>query len=403
MNFLKKKKILVIVTGGISCYKTLDLIRRLQEMEVDIECILTQNTQEFVKPITFESLLGKKIHLNLFSLDQERNMNHIKLANSCDAIIVVPCTANFISKLSNGSADDLATNVLLASKKIKIIAPAMNTNMWQNKAVRNNLKNLSKMGIKVLNPEIGKLACKTKGVGKLMEVNTIVYELNLLFSERFLHGKKAIITAGPSIEKIDPVRFISNFSSGIQGYEIAKILSYYGAKTLLISGPTNLQPPPNVDLISVNSGDQFLKESIKNLPADIYISVAAISDWKSNKINSRKIKKKKNTHSVDLILNPDVLNNISVHKKRPRLVIGFSAETTNLKTNSKKKFFQKKCDWMLANLISKKSGFDNTKNKIFFISKEIEEEWPLASKKIIATKLVKKIVSFFKKNKLIKV
>jgi len=201
MNFLKKKKILIIVTGGISCYKTLDLIRRLQEMKVDIECILTQNSQEFIKPITFESLLGKKIHLNLFSLDQERNMNHIKLANSCDAIIVVPCTANFISKLSNGSADDLATNVLLASKKIKIIAPAMNTNMWQNKAVRNNLKNLSKMGIKVLDPEVGNLACKTKGAGKLMEVNTIVYELNLLFSERFLHGKKAIIQQDHQLKK----------------------------------------------------------------------------------------------------------------------------------------------------------------------------------------------------------
>ena len=253
MNFLKDKKILLIVTGGIACYKALDLIRRLQDKGSQVECILTSNAKEFVKVITFESLLGKKIKSNLFSLDQERNMNHIKLANNAEIILVAPCTANFISKISNGVADDLATNVMLASNKHKLVAPAMNTNMWENKAVKNNINTLKKIGVSVLSPQSGKLACRTEGKGKLMDVDMIVKNLNLFFSEKKLQGKNAIVTAGPSIEKIDPIRFIGNFSSGLQGYEIAETLSFFGAKTTLISGPTKLPPPSNVEFISVES------------------------------------------------------------------------------------------------------------------------------------------------------
>ena len=400
MNFLKDKKILLIVTGGIACYKALDLIRRLQDKGSHVECVLTSNAQEFVKVITFESLLAKKVKSNLFTLDQEKNMNHIKLANDAEIILVAPCTANFISKISNGVADDLATNVMLASNKPKLVAPAMNTNMWKNKAVQNNIRTLKKLGITVLLPQSGKLACRTEGKGKLMDVDLIVDNLNFFFSEKKLHGINAIVTAGPSIERIDPIRFIGNFSSGLQGYEIAETLSFFGAKTVLISGPTKISPPSNVELISVESGDDFLKKSIDKLPADIYISVAAISDWKARSISKNKLKKKTTLTNFHLEQSKDVLRSISTHKKRPKLVIGFSAETENLLENSKKKFQIKQCDWMIANKITQKYGFESNKNKVIFIEKNNVEEWKIMTKKLVARKLVKKIVSFFKNYKL---
>ena len=400
MNFLKDKKILLIVTGGIACYKALDLIRRLQDKGGHVECILTSNAQEFVKVITFESLLAKKVKSNLFTLDQEKNMSHIKLANDAEIILVAPCTANFISKISNGVADDLATNVMLASNKPKLVAPAMNTNMWSNKAVQNNINILKKIGITVLSPQSGKLACRTEGKGKLMDVDLIVDNLNFFFSEKKLHGINAIVTAGPSIERIDPIRFIGNFSSGLQGYEIAETLSFFGAKTVLISGPTKISPPSNVELISVESSDDFLKKSIEKLPVDIYISVAAISDWKAKNISKNKLKKKTTFTTFDLEQSKDVLRSISTHKKRPKLVIGFSAETENLLKNSKKKFQIKQCDWMIANKITKKYGFESNKNKVIFIEKNNVEEWKVMTKKLVARKLVKKIVSFFKNYKL---
>ncbi|MAI29927.1 MAG: bifunctional phosphopantothenoylcysteine decarboxylase/phosphopantothenate--cysteine ligase CoaBC [Rickettsiales bacterium] len=400
MNFLKDKKILLIVTGGIACYKALDLIRRLQDKGSHIECVLTSNAQEFVKVITFESLLGKKVKSNLFTLDQEKNMNHIKLANDAEIILVAPCTANFISKISNGVADDLATNIMLASNKPKVVAPAMNTNMWENKAVKNNINTLKKIGISIFSPQSGKLACRTEGKGKLMDVDLIVDNLNLFFSEKKLNGRSAIVTAGPSIEKIDPIRYIGNFSSGLQGYEIAETLSFFGAKTVLISGPTKLSPPPNVELISVESSDEFLKKSIEKLPTDIYVSVAAISDWKAKKISKNKLKKKSTDTSFDFKLSKDILRSVSTHKKRPKLVIGFSAETENLIRNSKKKFQIKQCDWMIANKVTEKNGFKSDKNKVFFIDNNNIEEWKVMTKKFVAIKLVKKIVSFFKNYKL---
>ena len=396
MNFLKKKKILLIVTGGIASYKSLDLIRRLQEMDVDIECILTKNVEKFVNILSFESLLGKKTHSNLFSLDEENNMSHIKLAKNCDAILIAPCTANFLSKMANGSADDLATNVLLASNKLKIVAPAMNTLMWTNKIVKKNLTSLKKLDVHVLSPQTGKLACGTKGSGKLMEIGEIVDELNFIFSPKILNGLKAIVTAGPSLEKIDPVRFISNFSTGRQGYEIANSLAAFGAKTILISGPTNIEAEKNVEVIEVMSGKEFLQHSIDNLPCDIFISVAAISDWRIKKTQKNKIKKN-NIRDIEFILNDDVLKNISSHKKKPKLVIGFSAETKNLLKNTKKKLIEKGCDWILANEVTDDNAFSSDKNKIYFFDQKKVHEWPKMRKRMVALKLTKKIVSFFKK------
>ncbi len=251
-NFLKNKKILLIVTGGIASYKSLDLIRRLQEKQVKIECILTESAKKFINPITFESLLGSKVYSNLFSLSQEKEMSHIRLASKSDAIVVIPCTANFIAKMANGIADDLSLNVLLASNKIKIIAPAMNTNMFNNEAVKLNLKSLNKMNVKILSPKKGKLACGTVGTGKLMEIEEIIEKINNIFSPRELSGLKAVVTAGPSIEMIDPVRYLSNFSSGIQGYEIAKSLYNHGAKVTLVTGKTSLDEPKDLEIIKVN-------------------------------------------------------------------------------------------------------------------------------------------------------
>ena len=404
MNFLKEKKILLIVTGGIASYKSLDLIRRLQENACDVECILTKNAENFVNVLSFESLLGKKIHSNLFSLDQESNMNHIKLANNSDVIVVVPCTANFLSKMSNGIADDLATNVLLASNKVKIIAPAMNTIMWGNKIVKKNISNLKKLGIHIFSPYNGKLACRTKGVGKLMEINQIVENLNLIFSPKSLTGLKAVVTAGPSIEKIDPVRFLSNFSSGQQGYDIADSLTKFGADTTLISGPTILEPPKGVKFIKVNSGKDFFEFAKNNLPCDIFISVAAISDWYVKNVSKNKIKKKKNRKfgRINFSLNEDVLKYISSHKLKPSLVVGFSAETESLLKNTKKKLKEKGCDWMLGNQVTKNNAFSADKNKIFFFDDKKVSEWPKMKKNMVALKLTKKIVSFFKKNKLVK-
>ena len=300
-NFLKNKKILLIVTGGIACYRSLDLIRKLQELGSIVECILTKSSLEFVNQITFESLLGKKVHSNLFSLSEEKKMSHIYLANEMDIILVVPCTANFLSKIANGIADDLALNVLLASNKNKVIAPAMNTNMWENPIVKQNLKKLSKIKFKILHPKSGKLACGMKGSGKLMDIDKIIDSINLIFSPKLLSGLKVIITAGPSVERIDPVRFISNYSTGFQGYEIANNLSDYGADTFLISGPTKLEKPKNLKVINVESCQEFYNQVESRLPCDIFISVAAISDWKIRKYSKNKIKNKLNKLNLEFI------------------------------------------------------------------------------------------------------
>ena len=396
-NFLKNKKILLIVTGGIACYRSLDLIRKLQELGSIVECILTKSSLEFVNQITFESLLGKKVHSNLFSLSEEKKMSHIYLANDMDIIIVVPCTANFLSKIANGIADDLALNVLLASNKYKVIAPAMNTNMWENPIVKQNLKKLSKIKFKILHPKSGKLACGMKGSGKLMDIDKIIDSINLIFSPKLLSGLKVIITAGPSVERIDPVRFISNYSSGVQGYELANNLSDYGADTLLISGPTKLEKPKNLKVVYVESCEEFFNQVESRLPCDIFISVAAISDWKIRRYSKNKIKKKLDKLNLEFVRNDDILNKVSIHSRRPKLVIGFSAETQDLITNSKKKLNQKKCDWIIANKISEKMGFGDVKNKISFIEKNNLENWPSMNKSQIAKKITKKIVNFFKK------
>lgn len=401
MNKNNNKNILIIVNGGIAAYKSLELIRSLKK-KYNIECILTKNVSKFIKPITFSSLIGKSVHNDLFLMEENNKMSHIHLAQNNDLTIVIPATANFIGKMANGIADDLATTTILATQSKIFVAPAMNTGMWENKAVIENTNILKKRGITILSPEKGELACGQVGQGKLMNVTQIFNSIENFFKKtNLLQGLNAVVTSGPSVEKIDPVRFLSNFSSGTQGYEIAKALSEAGAKTTLISGPTKLRKPDNVILKNVLTGEEFLQSSLKTLPADIFVSVAAISDWRLKNFSDNKIKKSKKKLNLNFEENLDTLQIISSCNQRPRLVIGFSAETENLIENSKKKLLKKKCDWMVANDVSNGKVFNSNRNKVFILKKKQVVELPKTTKKNIAERLVREIYKDFKKSKII--
>ena len=394
-----KKNILVIVSGGIAAYKSLDLIRLFLKNNFEVNCIITKSVPNFVSPLTFESLLGKEIYSDLFSLNSSKEMSHINLGQEIDLVLVVPATANFIGKMANGIADDLASTVILASNSPIFLAPAMNTKMLKNQAVQDNLKLLKKRGIKILEPNYGKLACGQEGSGKLADINEIFQNISQFFeSSNLLAGKSAVVTSGPSIESIDPVRYISNYSSGKQGIEIARALSNAGAKTTLICGPTHETLPINVKIKKVTSGDDFLNYSINNLPTDIYISVAAISDWKIKKYYDHKIKKRSKVPEIKLTKNIDVLKTVSMNNNRPKLVIGFAAETQNLIVNAQKKLEDKKCDWILANLVNKGKGFNNKKNKVTLIRNNIIKNWPMIKKSEVAQRLVIEIHKYFSTN-----
>ena len=394
-----KKKILIIVTGGIASYKAIDLMRLLMKSNYEVECILTKSVSQFVAPITFSSLLGKNIFTDLFKLNESSQMNHINLVNEIDLVIVIPATANFIGKIANGIADDLASTTILATTSPLFIAPAMNTGMYVNEAVKSNLKILKKRNVKILEPKYGKLACGQIGKGKLMDIDLVFEEIIKFFNKSsLLKGKKAIVTSGPSQEKIDPVRFISNFSSGMQGYEIAKALRNAGAKTTLISGPTKLEQSSDIKFKNAISGKDFLNYSLSELPADIYISVAAIADWKFENTKDQKIKKNKQSSiTLKLSKNKDILYEVSKSNMRPSLVIGFAAETENLIENAKKKLFEKKCDWIIANIVSDKKGFNKINNKVTIVKEKKIKKWPLLSKSNIAEKLIIEISEHFSK------
>ena len=378
MNNLLEKKILLIICGGISAYKSLDLIRSLKKKGATVKTILTQSAKEFVTPLSVASLSQEKIYDDLFSSKNEAEMDHIKLSRWSDVILVAPITANTISKLSNGSSDDLASAVILASDKDVFLIPAMNVRMWEHPSTKENLNKLKKYGYKIIGPEIGEMACGEFGKGKMTEPNEIVkkienYFINLKKNKKF----KALVTAGPTYEYIDPVRFISNKSSGKQGFELAKSLSKKGFETTLISGPTNLNVDKEINLIKVETADEMFKATQNNLPTDIAIFCAAVADFKIKEQKKEKIKKE-DCLNLNLEKNIDILNYVSNHNSlRPKLVIGFAAETNNIKENSEKKLMEKNCDWIIANDVSNKEiGFNSNFNEvtIFFKDKKINEE-----------------------------
>ena len=355
MKNLADKKILLIICGGIAAYKSLELVRLFKKNKADIRTILTKSAKKFVTPLSIASLSQGKVYDDLFSIENELEMDHIALSRWADVIIVAPATANTISKLAYGNAEDLASTVILASNKQVYLAPAMNVRMWEHKSTKNNLKNLISYGYKVIGPITGDMACGEYGEGKMSEPIEIFNEIqNFLETGKKNKRIRALVTAGPTKEYIDPVRFISNKSSGRQGYEIAKSLHKRGFDTTLISGPTNLDIDQEIKLIKVETADEMFKATQKNLPADIAVFSAAVADFKIDVKSKDKIKKKESLN-IKLERNVDILNYISNHNSmRPKLVIGFAAETENLDSNAMKKLKSKNCDWIVANDVSKK-------------------------------------------------
>ncbi|MDC0616384.1 bifunctional phosphopantothenoylcysteine decarboxylase/phosphopantothenate--cysteine ligase CoaBC [Candidatus Pelagibacter sp.] len=384
MNNLSQKKIILIICGGISAYKSLELIRLLKKQDAEVKTILTKSAKEFVTPLSVASLSQGKVYDDLFNAENEAEMDHISLSRWADVILVVPATANTISKLSAGSSDDLASTVILASNKDIFLTPAMNVRMWEHPSTKQNLNKLKSYGYKIIGPEVGDMACGEFGEGKMTEPKDIFQTIATYFGELNKNQKlKALVTAGPTNEYIDPVRFITNKSSGKQGYALAKSLVKRGFQTTLISGPTNLQIDSNINLIKVETADEMLKATLENLPADVAIFSAAVADFKVKKRKNEKMKKQEYLN-LDLEKNMDILNYVSKHNSlRPKLVIGFAAETNNIQENAKKKLVEKNCDWIIANDVSNNSiGFDSDFNEvsIFYKDKEIKDE-KLAIKK----------------------
>ena len=398
MNKLNNKKVLLIICGGIAAYKSLELIRILRKNNNKIKTVLTKSGKEFVTPLSITSLSNEKVYTDIFDYKNESEIDHISLSRWADVILIAPATANTISKISNGLADDLASTLVLASNKKIFIAPAMNVRMWEHKTNKENIKRLNEFGYRFIGPEIGDMACGEYGEGKMSEPEKIFDSLDKYFKNiEDNKRKKVLVTAGPTRENIDPVRFISNYSSGKQGYEIARAFSENGFETTLITGPTNLKIPENVRCIEVISGDQMLNETIKNLPVDIAVFTAAVSDFKIKSYSDNKIKKTENLE-LSLEKNIDILSYVSKHNSlRPKIVIGFSAETNDLEINSLKKLNSKNCDWIVANDVSKKDiGFNADDNEVsIFYKNKSSEKISKMSKSLIANELVKRVTQEF--------
>jgi phosphopantothenoylcysteine decarboxylase/phosphopantothenate--cysteine ligase len=396
MSNLNNKKILIIICGGIAAYKSLELIRLLKKDGVSIKTILTKSGAEFVTPLSITSLSQSKVYQDLFSIENEAEMDHISLSRWADLILIAPATANTISKLANGNSDDLASTVALASNKKIFIAPAMNVRMWEHQSTKQNITKLKTYNYELIGPKIGDMACGEYGEGKMLEPKEIIDNIKIYFKNLKLRNKlKAIVTAGPTKEYIDPVRYISNKSSGKQGYEIAKSLSKKGFETTLISGPTNLKVNDDINLIKVETAEEMFQSTLKSLPADVAIFSAAVCDYKVKETSKIKIKKQDEI-SLELEKNVDILDYVSNHNSlRPKLVVGFAAETNDLENYAKKKLSEKNCDWIVANDVSSKSiGFDSEFNEVSILYKNKKiERLKYKSKSEISDELVEKIIN----------
>ena len=394
MKNLRDKKILIIICGGIAAYKSLETIRILKKNGCEIKTILTRSAKEFVTPLSVASLSQGKVYDDLFDIENEAEMDHIALSRWSDLILIEPATANTISKLAKGSAKDLASTVVLASNKQIFLVPAMNVRMWEHPSTKENLETLKNYSYVIIGPEIGEMACGEYGEGKMTEPLIIAKKINEYFSHLNSNKKlKALVTAGPTNEYIDPVRFITNKSSGKQGYEIAKSLSNNGFETTLISGPTNLKIDENINLIKVETAEEMFKETQKNLPVDVAIFSAAVADFKISKKSNKKIKKQDEL-IIKLEKNVDILNYVSNHNSmRPKLVIGFAAETNDLEKNALKKLKNKNCDWIITNDVSKKEiGFNSELNEVTIYYKDDKKEKLLKKKKsLISEEIVSRV------------
>ena len=398
MKNLLNKKILFIICGGISAYKSLETIRLFKKNGAEIKTILTASAKEFVTPLSVTSLSQGKVYSELFNVENEAEMDHISLSRWADLVVNAPATANTISKLAQGTTDDLASTVVLASDKDIILAPAMNVRMWEHPTTKANIKKLKEFGYKLIGPEVGDMACGEYGEGKMSDPSVIAEEVDKYFLTQKNNKKfKALVTAGPTNEYIDPVRFITNKSSGKQGYELAKSLSKKGFDTTLISGPTNLEITKDINLIKVETADEMLVATQENLPVDVAIFSAAVADFKINKKYENKIKKQENLN-LSLEKNIDILNYVSKHNSmRPELVIGFAAETNEIDKNAEEKLNKKNCDWIISNDVSNKDiGFNSDYNEvtIHHKNKDVKKEKLSYKKKSgISDEIVDRIIN----------
>ena len=396
---MKNKKILIVIGGGISAYKSLDLIRLLKKDGFEIKTVLTRSGRQFVTPLSLLSLSGGKVYENLFDKQNEAEIDHISLSRWADIILVVPATANLMSKLSHGKAEDLATTIILASNKDIILVPAMNVRMWSHKATQENCKKLITYGYKFLGPTEGMMACGEFGKGKMISPKKIFKEIKNYFYKRDLFKNKkykALVTTGPTREYLDPVRFISNESSGKQGYEIALALKRLGIKTTLIAGPSNLQVEKGLKIIRVKTSDEMYKAVKKNLPVDVAVCTAAVSDYKPSIFQKNKIKKNNRKEKLILDNTVDILDYLGKNNRyRPKLVVGFSAETEKILQNSKNKLKNKNADWIVANDVSKKDiGFNKDFNEVTIIRSDGKISQIKKNKKsFIASVISEKIIN----------
>ena len=391
---LHGRRILLIVAGGISAYKSLDLIRRLKERGATVRCVLTAGAREFITPLAAQTLSGETVYGDLFSLTQENEMGHLRLSQEADLLIVAPATANLIAKMAAGLADDLASTILVATDKPVLFAPAMNTRMWENQATRANIALLEKRGMKRVGPASGALAEKESGMGRMAEPVEIADAAEELFlANAALKGRRALVTSGPTEEAIDPVRYIANRSSGKQGHAIAAALARLGADTVLVSGPTREPDPPGVKVVHVRSAREMMAACEAALPVDVAVCAAAVADWRAEEAG-QKLKKKPGAAPVlALVENPDILATLAKPgNRRPKLVVGFAAETENLVANAKDKRRKKGCDWMLANDVAASSGIlGGEDNAIHLIDDSGVEAWGKLSKRDVGDKLAHRI------------
>ena len=396
MSNLTNKNILLCVTGGIAAYKAAELVRLLKTSNAFVKVLMTKSAQEFITPLTMQALSGEKVHTDLLSTEAEAAMGHIELAKWCDLIVIAPCSANSLSKIAEGRGDDLLSAVCLATESEIFIAPAMNQAMWKDKRTQKNLSKSINAGLNIIGPASGEQACGDVGDGRMTEPADIVSEVEKTLEKGLLTGKKVIITAGPTQEMIDPVRYISNKSSGKMGFSLAEEVKNQGALVTLISGPVNLKTPEKVkrhDVLSAEEMKLKVEELIED--CDIFIAAAAVSDFKPKEIYKNKIKKNETEKHLNLKMdkNSDILKVIS-EKNLNLKTVGFAAETENLLSNAKKKLSQKKLDLIVANDVSNKDiGFDSDENEVTLITKKEQKKIKKASKKIVSKKIVEFIAS----------
>lgn len=403
MSTFQGKSVLLVIGGGIAAYKAHELVRLLKTRGVGVRIILTQAAEQFVTPLSLAGLSGEKVYTHLFSLTDEVEMGHIQLSRAADLVVVAPATADLMAKMANGLADDLASTALLATDKRVLAAPAMNVRMWQHPATQRNITALKKDGVVFIGPNDGEMACGEFGPGRMAEPVEILSAILAMLTPKAqpLAGKTVVITAGPTREPIDPVRFISNHSSGKQGYAIARAAAELGAHTVLVSGPVALDAPPGVDLRRVETAEQMLKACEGEMPADIAIFTAAVADWRMAAEAPEKLKKGAGgPPTLSLAENPDILATISRHALRPTLVVGFAAETEKVTEHAAQKLKKKGCDLIVANDVSKASGvFGGERNTVQLVSASGVESWPQMGKDEVAQKLMERLAHMLSERK----